>query len=233
MLLLAIDTATSQVSVALGDGGRVLGEVSLHGGRRHAEQVAPAIQYLCAELDVSLSHLAAIAVDVGPGLFTGLRVGVTTAKVMAQALRIPVVGIVSLDLVAYRLRHADRMVVAVLDARRREVFCATYRPVPGGVQRMSEYEVRPPAELIADLEAGSDELLLAGDGIDVAREAFAAIDHAELAGPAHAAPSVAALVELATARVEREEFDQPGSLRPFYLRSSDAEINWDTARVGS
>ncbi|HEY7107650.1 MAG TPA: tRNA (adenosine(37)-N6)-threonylcarbamoyltransferase complex dimerization subunit type 1 TsaB [Acidimicrobiia bacterium] len=232
MLLLAIDTATSQVSVAFGDGGGVLGQVSLQGGRRHAEQVAPAISYLCDELDVSLSHLAAIAVDIGPGLFTGLRVGVTTAKVMAQALRVPVVGIVSLDLVAYPLRHADRTVVSVLDARRREVFCASYRPVPGGVQRISEYDVRPPAELIAELGAGTDELLLAGDGVDVARDAFAAIDHAELAGPAYAAPSVAALVELAAARVEREEFEPPGGLRPLYLRSSDAEINWDTARVG-
>src|SRR5436305_14491 len=82
-------------------------------------------------------HLAAIAVGTGPGLFTGLRVGVTTAKVMAQALRIPVVGIPSLDLVAYPLRHTDRTIVAVLDARRHEVFAARYRPVPGGVQRVS------------------------------------------------------------------------------------------------
>jgi tRNA threonylcarbamoyladenosine biosynthesis protein TsaB len=232
VLVLGIDTATSQVSVALGDQGRVLGEISLVGGRRHAEQLAPAIRYLCSELDVSLSQLAAIAVDVGPGLFTGLRVGVTTAKVMAQALRLPVVGIVSLDLVAYPLRHTNRLIVSVLDARRGEVFCASYRPVPGGVQRFGGYDVRPPAELVADLEVGTDEILLAGDGVDVARAAFAGIDHADLAGPDHAAPSVAALVELAAARVEREEFEPPGDLRPLYLRTSDAEINWDVARAG-
>jgi tRNA threonylcarbamoyladenosine biosynthesis protein TsaB len=231
-VILAIDTATPQVSIAIGDRGRVLGEVSLHGGRRHAEQLAPAIRYLCGELDVSLSQLAAIAVDVGPGLFTGLRVGVTTAKVMAQALRVPTVGIVSLDLVAYPLRHSNRRIVSILDARRREVFCASYRPVPGGVQRVSEYEVRPPAELVADLEAGTDELLLAGDGIDVARDEFVALDHAELAGPDHDAPSVAALVELASGRIEREEFEAASSLRPLYLRTSDAEINWDATRVG-
>src|SRR5206468_9108594 len=113
----------------------------------HAEQLAPAIAYLRQECDVALDHLAAIAVGMGPGLFTGLRVGVTTAKVMAQALRIPVVGIPSLDLVAYPLRHSERGIVAVLDARRREVFDAAYRPVPGGLQRVSEYQVRSPAEL--------------------------------------------------------------------------------------
>jgi tRNA threonylcarbamoyladenosine biosynthesis protein TsaB len=232
VLVLAIDTATTRVSAAIGDGGAVIGEVSLAGGRRHAEQLAPAIQYLCRELDVSLGQLAVIAVDIGPGLFTGLRVGVTTAKVMAQALRIPIVAVPSLDLVAYPLRHTNRLIVAVLDARRREVFCATYRPVPGGVQRVSDYEVRPPAELVAELESGTDELLLAGDGIAAFRDELASLDHAEFAGVGHDAPSAAALVELATARAEREEFQPQSEIRPLYLRTSDAEINWDRVQVG-
>ncbi len=231
MLVLALDTSTAQVSVALGDGGAVLGAVALTGGRRHAEQLAPAIDYLRRELGVGLDRLSAIAVGTGPGLFTGLRVGVTTAKVMAQALRIPVVGIASLDLVAYPLRHSDRQIVAVLDARRREVFAARYRPVPGGVQRVSDYDVYAPAELVADLaaEQGTEPhgLLLAGDGVDRFRAEFAALEHAELAGSEFAAPSIAALVQLATARFEREEFEQPAELHPLYLRRSDAEIEWD------
>jgi tRNA threonylcarbamoyladenosine biosynthesis protein TsaB len=225
-MVLAIDTATSAVSVAIGDRGASVGSVALAGGRRHAEQLAPAIRYLTEELDVSLDQLAAIAVDVGPGLFTGLRVGVTTAKVMAQALRVPVVGVPSLDLVAYPLRHSNRLVVSVLDARRHEVFSARYRPVPGGVQRVSDYEVRSPAELVAELDAGTDELLLAGDGVGAYHEDFASLEHAERAGVDHDAPSATALVELATAKVEREEFQPASELRPLYLRTSDAEINW-------
>jgi tRNA threonylcarbamoyladenosine biosynthesis protein TsaB len=230
VLLLALDTSTAQVSVAIGDGGAVLGSVQLVGGRRHAEQLAPAIEYLVGECGVSLDHLAAIAVGTGPGLFTGLRVGVTTAKVMAQALRIPVVGVPSLDLVASPLRHSGRTIVAVLDARRHEVFAARYQPVPGGVQRVSDYGVHTPAELVTDLLADVAEfphgLLLAGDGVARFAEEFAALEHAEVAGPEYAAPSVAALVALATARAEREEFEQPGDLRPLYLRQSDAEIAW-------
>jgi len=230
VLLLALDTSTAQVSVAFGDGGAVLGSVELSGGRRHAEQLAPAIQYLRGECGVTLDHLAAIAVGTGPGLFTGLRVGITTAKVMAQALRIPVVGVPSLDLVAYPLRHSERTIVAVLDARRREVFAARYQPVPGGVQRVTEYAVHVPAELVAELAADVAEyphgLLLAGDGVPRFPDEFAALEHAEVAGPEFAAPSVAALVALATARAEREEFEQPGEVRPLYLRQSDAEIAW-------
>jgi tRNA threonylcarbamoyladenosine biosynthesis protein TsaB len=227
VLLLAIDTATPRVSIAIGRGGAVLGEVKLERGRRHAEQLAPAIRYLCDELDVDVAHLSAVAVGLGPGLFTGLRVGVTTAKVMAQALRLPVVGISSLDLVAYPARHTNRLIVAVLDARRREVFHARYRPVPGGVQRVSDYAVDRPEDVVADLTAGGDEVLLVGDGADVYATAFDGLERAELAGPAFTAPSAAALVELATARVEREEFEAPWDVRPIYLRGSDAEIEWE------
>ncbi len=229
MQILALDTATAQVGVAIGDAGEVRGEIRLVGGRRHAEQLAPAIRSLVEWTGVRLDQLAAIGVGVGPGLFTGLRVGVTTAKVMAQALRIPVVAVPSLDLVAYPVRHSNRLVVAVLDARRHEVFHASYRPVPGGVQRVSEYVVAPPADLVAQLEAGGEETLLVGDGVAAHAAAFAGLDRIELAGPEFAHPSVAALVSLATARVEREEFEAPWVVQPLYLRESDAELNWSTS----
>jgi len=227
MHLLALDTATEQVSVAIGRDGSVLGAVQLAGGRRHAEQLAPAIEYLLRETGVHQDQLAAIAVGSGPGLFTGLRVGVTTAKVMAQALRIPVVAIPTLDLVAYPLRHTSRLIVAVLDARRKEVFHAGYHAVPGGVQRAWDYTVATPAELVAELETYTGGILLAGDGVARFRDEFAALEHAERAGAEHSTPSVAALVELASARMEREEFEQPWDVHPLYLRKSDAEIEWD------
>src|SRR6187551_1942440 len=116
VLMLAIDTATAQVGVAIGRDGRVLGEVRIDGARRHAEELAPAIEYLRKETGVGLGDLACISVGIGPGLYTGLRVGVTTARTLAQVLDVPVVGIPSLDLVAYPWRTTHRRVVAVIDA---------------------------------------------------------------------------------------------------------------------
>ncbi len=233
MLILGMDTATPQVGVAIGDsadGGGALAEVLIAGDRRHAEQLAPAIQHACNESGVRLDQLAAIAVGIGPGLFTGLRVGVTTAKVMAQALRIPVVAVSSLDLIAAPLRHAHALVVPVIDARRREVFSARYRVVPGGVQREGDYTVGPVEDLIADLQARNERVLLAGDGVTRYREQFAGLDRSEMAGPEFEAPSVAALVQLAAGRVEREEFVHPWDVHPVYLRESDAELHWETPR---
>ncbi len=230
MQLLAIDTATPRVAVAIGEDGRVAGEVHLTSRRRHAEQLAPAIRYLCEQTQVQLTQLAAIAVGIGPGLFTGLRVGVTTAKVMAQGLRVPVVAIPSLDLVAYPLRHAGRVLCVVLDARRHEVFSARYVPVPGGVQRISEYTVGPVGELLAELVADGGDVLLAGDGVQRYRDEFATLERADHAGAEWEAPSATALIELATGRVEREEFTSPWDVAPLYLRKSDAELAWAERR---
>lgn len=231
MFVLAVDTATPTVSVAIGRDGALLGSVSLGHGRRHAEQLAPAIVYLTRECEVTLDQFAAIGVGIGPGLFTGLRVGVTTAKVMAQALRIPVVGLASLDLLAYPLRHAHgRLIAAVIDARRKEVFTALYRPVPGGVQRESDYAVGPPSRLAAELEARGEETLLAGDGAVLHAGAFTDLEHVEHAGAGFATPSAAALIALTTARMEQEEFVAPAELVPLYLRQSDAELSWGPIR---
>ena len=225
-MILAIDTSTMQVGVAVGEGHgqEVRGAVRLVGERRHAEQLAPAIRALCDWTGVELAALEAIAVGIGPGLFTGLRVGVTTANVMAQALGVPVVGVPGLDLVAHPLRLSARTIVAVIDARRGEVFHARYRPVAGGVLRDSEYAVGTVDALISDLAALDEDVLLAGDGVARYESALVALERAELAGADFAQPSVTALVELASARLDGETSNV--AVTPMYLRESDAELSW-------
>ena len=169
-----------------------------------------------------------MAVDVGPGLFTGLRVGVAAGKAMAHALRIPMVGVASLDLVAFPVRWSPRLVVAAIDARRSELFTATYRQVPGGIQRLSEYQVTSPDDLAVDLEASGEDVLLVGDGALRYHDAFADLSRVELGDQGLAHPSAASLVQLAHAKALREDFVQPWELEPLYMRRPDAEINWVT-----
>jgi tRNA threonylcarbamoyladenosine biosynthesis protein TsaB len=233
VLLLAIDTSTRRVGVALGSQSGVVGAIELGGAAgdvtpRHAEELAPAIAHLTSATRVELQQLSAIAVAIGPGMFTGLRVGVTTAKVMAQALRIPVVPVPSLDLVAYPLRHAaGRVIVPALDARRNELYYARYRAVPGGLQRESAYELASPDDLLGEIDAAGESVVVAGDGALRFRDQFERHELCEVAGPSFAAPSLAALVELASIRFEREDFAAPADVVPMYLRRSDAEIAHD------
>ena len=135
----------------------MLGVVRVTPGRRHAETLAPAIEFCCEHADIALDEISVVAVDIGPGLFTGLRVGLATAKAIAHALRVPMIGISSLDLLAFPLRHASRVIATVIDARRGELFYAFYRQVPGGVQRLSLPVVGTPDDLVADIYALGDE----------------------------------------------------------------------------
>ena len=193
-------------------------------GRRHAETLTPAIEFVCRQADVDLGELGCIAVDIGPGLFTGMRVGLAAGKALAQALRIPMIGIASLDLLAFPCRHTDRVVVPVIDARKAEVFWAMYRQVPGGVQQVAPPTVGPVDELVGDLLARSQDVLCIGDGAERYRDTILEGYRCEIGQPVH--PPVGALVQLAHAKALREEWVRPNEIEPVYLRAPDAQINW-------
>ncbi len=226
MLILGIETATERVSVAVGGHEGVIGLFESTRGRRHAETLVPAIEFVTKQIDITLDEISVVAVDVGPGLFTGMRVGLASAKAIAQALRIPMIGISSLDLLAFPCRHTDRVVVPVIDARKGEVFYAMYRQVPGGVQQVAEPQVGTVEDLIADLLARSQDVLCVGDGALRYREEILDGFHCEIGGDAH--PSAAPLVQLAHARALREDWVNAREIEPIYLRAPDAKINWTT-----
>lgn len=232
MLILGIETATQQVSVAIGGHEGVLGLFEVSRGRRHAETLTPAIEFVCRQADVRIDEFGAVAVDIGPGLFTGMRVGLAAGKAIAQALRVPMIGISSLDLLAFPLRHADRTVVAVIDARKGELFYAFYRPVPGGVQRVTEPTVGSVDDLVADLIARGQNVVCVGDGALRYREEIAGVTHCEFAEQFLSHPSAAPLVQLAHARALREDWVNPREIQPLYLRAPDAQINWSTRASG-
>jgi tRNA threonylcarbamoyladenosine biosynthesis protein TsaB len=153
-----------------------------------------------------------------------MRVGLAAGKALSQALRVPMIGIPSLDLLAFTCRHVDRVIVPVIDARKNEVFWAMYRPVPGGVQQVSPPTVGPVDDLVGDLLARSQDVLCIGDGAERYRDQITEGFRCEISGPMY--PSVGMLVLLAHARALREEGVRPDEIEPIYLRAPDAQINW-------
>jgi tRNA threonylcarbamoyladenosine biosynthesis protein TsaB len=232
MIVVGIDTSTPQVSVAVGTETATLGRIQIAGTARQ-ESVTPALHQLLAWTGVELGKVGGFAVGIGPGLFTGLRVGVETAKTLAQVTGAPLIAIASIDALAYGVRHTERTIVAVIDGRRSEVFTARYRAVPGGVMRLTEPAVQRPDALAAELEAIEDEMLAVGDGAILYRDVLrSAGPRVGFASAAEAHPDAAALVELAAPRFLREEHDQLFDVVPMYLRKSDAEIAWDDRARG-
>ena len=233
MLILGIESAGAQVGCAVGGHEGVLASAHSGRGRRHAETLAPKIDFVRRQAGIELSEIGAIAVDVGPGLFTGLRVGIATAVAMAYGLGVPMIPVPSLDLMAFPARWSSRLIVVALDARRDELFTALFRRVPGGVQRVRDAAVRSPQELSAEVEALDEPALFLGDGALRHADSFAGLRGVEMAEQGLANPSARYLVQLAHARAMREEFVQPWELEPVYLRLPDAQINWATREGGA
>jgi tRNA threonylcarbamoyladenosine biosynthesis protein TsaB len=226
LYVLGIDTATPVTSVAIGSQTGILAAASIRQDRGHARLLAPTIKWLLEQAELESSAIACVAVGTGPGLFSGLRVGVGTAKALAQSWQRPMVAIPSLDLLAFNQRYAPRPVCAVIDGRRGEVFAALYKHVPGGMVRLTEPQVLKPEELAAAIQARGEHVLFVGDGAIAYRSVFersgARID---LGTAAQSAPSAEALVELAVPQFQREEFVNPFEVSPLYLRRPDIDPN--------
>lgn len=202
MIVLAIESATARAGVALATPDGVVASVQVTRGPRHAEVLVPAVEFVCAHAGIALSEVDAIAVDIGPGLFTGLRVGIATANGLAQALGKPMIGVSSLDLLAHAYRHAGNDLVSVIDARRGEVYAARYEVTAGELKRVMEPTVLAPDDLLSQLGGA----LLVGDTL---RPAI--FDR----------PSADALATIAPSY----DLVSANTVQPLYLRKSDAELN--------
>jgi tRNA threonylcarbamoyladenosine biosynthesis protein TsaB len=215
---LAIVTSTAQVSVALAGPDGLMASVALRAGRRHGETLAPAIEGITRLAGVPLSAVERVAVDIGPGLFTGLRVGVATAKAFGAALGVAVVPCSSLDLLAHPHRSRHRKLAAIVDARRGELFWALYEPVPDGMVAITDAAVRPPDD-VAKALSNVGGVLLSGDG---ARRYFADGPF-ELAPPEYDHPAATVLADLASTRPALPA----EKVTPNYLRGADVRIGWE------
>jgi len=205
-VLLALDTSTPSVTAAVHDGTRVLAEATVVDARRHGELLAGQVAQVLAEAGLTPADLTAIAVGVGPGPFTGLRVGVVTALTLGLALSVPVHGVCSLDALAWRAVVDGPFVVAT-DARRREVYWARY-DTGGG--RLGPAGVCKPADLAAELGG----LPVVGPGAELYADVFGGVVGA-------CAPlSAGALAEVALAALASGAALLPA--RPLYLRRPDA-----------
>ncbi|MFG2475338.1 tRNA (adenosine(37)-N6)-threonylcarbamoyltransferase complex dimerization subunit type 1 TsaB [Streptomyces fagopyri] len=205
MLLLALDTATPAVTVALHDGTSVIASSSQVDARRHGELLLPAVDRVLTEAGLRLDAVTGIVVGVGPGPYTGLRVGLMTADTFGLALGVPVHGLCTLDGLAYAADIDGPFVVAT-DARRKEVYWARYTD---SRTRVSEPAVDRPGDLALDgLPAVGAGALLYPDTFPDAR------------APEYV--SAAALASLAAERLAAgEELEPP---RPLYLRRPDAQV---------
>lgn len=228
MKLLAIETATPASSVALGEGRHIVASAARIDRRGHAAFLVSGMDFCFDQAGWIPDDLDAVAVDVGPGLYTGIRVGLATAQGLAAALGVPLIPVSALDAVALRAATGRRHIYAVVDVRRNEYAVASYRPLPGGVVKDGSAEIMSADEFHAVLESDAEESLIVGDVAALPDSFLHGLHHAKTGAPRY--PSAEALIELAARRAERGDFPHPDEIRPIYLREPDVAIGWKSIR---
>lgn len=225
MKILALDTATDSCSVAAIDDGRVAAELTIRKSQTHSKHLMELVDSVLQIAGTGPADLDGLAVSIGPGSFTGLRIGVSTIKGLAHALDKPVVGVSTLEALARQCSQTSLLICPMLDARKGEVYTASYRFDADQLVQQTEARAVNPGVVTGNLKL---PCLFIGSGARLYRQSLAAA-----AGSlAHFVPEdqntirASSVAFLSMTRFETDDTDEIASLTPHYIRKSDAELNF-------
>ena len=239
MKVLGIDTATATASVALVEEGKLIreevrsaseqsGRLLSEGRGNHAEILLPLVDTVLRKAHLPLTEISAFAVSIGPGSFTGLRIGLSTVKGLAYGSETPVVGISTLLAMAARVAGWEGLICPLLDARKRETYAALFRKKADTLERLTPDMVSSPDEIIQKMKALDtlERCLFIGDGTKVYGNLItSALGARGCSTLGDSFPSTAcAVARLGEERLRRQELDSLGDVVPLYLRASEAEV---------
>ncbi len=230
MLILAIDSATPVAGVALLDGEKLIKEEFSNYKKTHSETLMVMVDRVLKECECTIHQVDAFAVTIGPGSFTGLRIGLAAVKGLSMATGKPVTGVSTLDTLAYNLCGSNALVCPLLDARRQEVYCGFYDASGVIPNTLNENLACSPEEFTARAkdvarDNKKDHIIVLGDGYNPYAEFFKQElgKSLQIPPPHLMLPRAGALGSLGLMKARKGEFEDIFKLRPVYIRLSEAE----------
>ena len=229
MIILSIDSSTPVAGIAVSDGMQLLGEITLNTKNTHSEKLMPLVKHLLDELALSVNDLDAIAVTQGPGSFTGLRIGMATAKGLAQGAGKKLIAVPTLDCLAQNLLHYPGIICPIMNAQKKQVYTAIYRSGRDKLERLSDYQAIAVEQLAVQLKELKEDIWFVGDGVAAFADMFQELlgDACRFADGHNILPRAGALAMLAAERASEERFDDLYQAELIYIRKSEAEVQWE------
>jgi len=224
MYLLGIETATTTGSLALMSDDKLISEYTLNVRTTHNTRLMPVLDQMLRDSSIDKSQLNGIAVSIGPGSFTGLRIGLATAKGLAMGLDIPLIGVPTLDALARNVTYSRYQICPILDARKKEIYVSIFSYENDEIIRKLPYMVMPPDNLV---EYIMEKTVFIGDGLNVYRQIIDDnLEHFALFAPnTHNLPRAAMIAEMGLQKLKAGECMDLASAEPIYIRPSDAEMS--------
>lgn len=229
MKVLAMDTSAIVATVAVMEDDKLICEIILNHKKTHSQKLMPMVEEALMRSELTLQDIDVFSAAAGPGSFTGLRIGISTIRALAQAMGKKVVGVNTLDGLAFNVPFFPGRICPIMDARREQVYTAVYRWEQGRMERTSEYMGLALEEYLEQLEKEEGPILFLGDGVPVHRDFILQ----RLGKKAFLAPAscqlqrAASIAALAMERARQGETKDPMELEPFYLRKSQAEREYE------
>lgn len=229
MIILGIDSSTPVAGVAIIQEQKILTEIFLNTGNTHSEKLLPMVKTALDQVGLTISEIDAIAFAKGPGSFTGLRIGMVTAKSLAQVINCKIIGVPTLDFLAFNLWGIDGLVCPILNARKKEVYTALYKMEGNKLKKITDYLAISPEKLAEILLKTDSQVTFLGDGVFIYKEFLTEKlgEKALWTSANNNLPRASSLALLALEGLEANKEDELFSVTPLYLRRSEAEINWE------
>jgi tRNA threonylcarbamoyladenosine biosynthesis protein TsaB len=227
MTILAIDTSSVYLSLAVMKNGKVVGRFHRKALMAHSRLLVPTIDKILKKARLRPEKIDYFAISIGPGSFTGLRIGVTVVKGMAYCMKKKIVTVPTLDVIAHNAKSFKGVICPVLDARKNKVYACIYRSDGKIVKKISRYLLLPVDELKKKLQR-YDKIALLGDAIDIAERSFErscssrSQDQTLLRKVWY--PRADVVARLALEEIKKKRFVAPGDLEPMYLYSRECDI---------
>jgi tRNA threonylcarbamoyladenosine biosynthesis protein TsaB len=228
MKVLALETSTTAGSIAISDAEELIGELRINVNVAHAERLMNSVNWLLNASRLSAKNIDAFAVSIGPGSFTGLRIGLSTAKGFSYATNKPLVSVPTLDAFARTLPFCSYLICPMLDARKNEVYTGLYKWEEGMCKKIISESAVNPSDFLKDMKKIKETTVFMGDGTKIYKKLIIDIlkNKAIFAPASKMSPSASSVAEIALEKLKQELTADPVSLTPFYIRKSEAEVHW-------
>ena len=234
MIILSVDGATPVAGVAVVKDGVLLSEEMLNVGNTHSIQLMPMVAEVLEKCNFTMQDIDAVVTSKGPGSFTGLRIGMATAKGLVQGSGCKLVAVPTLDVLAANLWGVDGLVCPIMNAKKNEVYTAFYQYVGGKLCLRGEYRAIGPKELAEELKENCENIWFIGDGVSVYRDLLVDIlgARAHFSPLSHCLSRAGVLAMLGYEKALAGEFEDLFTLVPLYVRKSEAEVRWEASHPG-
>lgn len=228
MKILGIDTSSMAASVAVIEDNKLICEYTINTKKTHSQKLMPMIENMLNLSDLSIKEIDAVAICEGPGSFTGLRIGMATAKAIAHVNNIPVIGVNSLEILAANMNLCSKKICSILDAQRNQVYTGRYQYLDGNLTEIKEIGIQLIEELLDELSQSKEEWILVGEAVYKYEDKIKEIQNIQIPAASNNVTKAGSLCSVAKVKFDQnKDVFNCYNINPLYIRKSQAEEQYE------